>query len=97
MGVIAGNRHTSTHPFLTSASGEPFKVVAVTPASLPFSASAAELIGISFKSLPQQKTQKQQILSSYCLITYHYNIFHCFCLGSTAFTTVLSPTVTSNV
>ena len=35
---------------LTSASGEPSAVVAVTPAKRPFKASAAELTGTSFKS-----------------------------------------------
>ena len=35
---------------LTSASGEPSAVEAVTPAKRPFNASAAELTGISFKS-----------------------------------------------
>ena len=34
----------------TSASGLPSAVVAVTPANLPFNASAAEFIGISFNS-----------------------------------------------
>ena len=34
----------------TSASGAPSAVVAVTPANLPFSASAAEFTGTSFKS-----------------------------------------------
>ena len=36
---------------LTCASGDPSAVVAVTPAKRPFKASAAELIGMSFKSL----------------------------------------------